>query len=152
MAAMAALAMAPAASATKLALSRSLSPLTARRPGALAPAPALRLCKFSPRASVSGGAAPSSSWSPERDVASSPMASQAAPTSMRSAEADVMGLMLRQRIVFLGHEMNDFVADAIVSQLLLLDAVDPKKEIRLFVNCPGGSIRYCPDCGSPAFD
>jgi ATP-dependent Clp protease protease subunit len=80
------------------------------------------------------------------------MASQAAPTSMRSAEADVMGLMLRQRIVFLGHEMNDFVADAIVSQLLLLDAVDPKKEIRLFVNCPGGSIRYCPDCGSPAFD
>lgn len=38
--------------------------------------------------------------------------------------------------------MDDFVADAIISQLLLLDAVDPTKEIRLFVNCPGGSIRY----------
>jgi ATP-dependent Clp protease protease subunit len=53
-----------------------------------------------------------------------------------------MGLMLRQRIVFLGSQMDDFVADAIISQLLLLDAVDPKKDIRLFVNCPGGSIRY----------
>lgn len=70
------------------------------------------------------------------------MASQAAPMAMRSAEADVMGLMLKQRIVFLGNQMDDFVADAIISQLLLLDAVDPKKEIRLFVNCPGGSIRY----------
>jgi len=59
---------------------------------------------------------------------------------VRSAEADVMGLMLRQRIVFLGSQMDDFVADAIISQLLLLDAVDPKKDIRLFVNCPGGSI------------
>jgi ATP-dependent Clp protease protease subunit len=51
-----------------------------------------------------------------------------------------MGLMLKQRIVFLGNQMDDFVADAIISQLLLLDAVDPKKEIRLFINCPGGSI------------
>ena len=66
-----------------------------------------------------------------------------APTqgATRSAEADVMGLLLRQRIVFLGAEMNDFVADAIVSQLLLLDAQDPNKPIRLFVNSPGGSIR-----------
>lgn len=85
-------------------------------------------------------------WSPETDVRSTqnslwtPLASQTASPGMRSAEADVMGLMLKQRIVFLGHQMDDFVADAIVSQLLLLDAVDPNKEIRLFVNCPGGSI------------
>eukprot|EP00245_Coleochaete_scutata_P003107 TRINITY_DN14432_c0_g2_i1.p1 TRINITY_DN14432_c0_g2~~TRINITY_DN14432_c0_g2_i1.p1 ORF type:complete len:313 (+),score=51.15 TRINITY_DN14432_c0_g2_i1:54-992(+) len=58
----------------------------------------------------------------------------------QAAEADVMGLLLRQRIVFLGHQMDDFVADATISQLLLLDAQDPTKEIRLFVNCPGGSI------------
>ncbi|KAG6547051.1 hypothetical protein Mapa_011668 [Marchantia paleacea] len=68
------------------------------------------------------------------------MATQAPAMVSRSAEADVMGLLLRQRIVFLGHQMDDFVADAIVSQLLLLDAVDPTKDIRLFVNCPGGSI------------
>lgn len=105
----------------------------------------------SPRASVSSPSTTTSSsshfftpnlgsdalWTP-------PMASQAAPMQSRSAEADVMGLLLRQRIVFLGHQMDDFVADAIVSQLLLLDAVDPTKEIRLFVNCPGGSIR-CAD-------
>eukprot|EP00270_Netrium_digitus_P008283 TRINITY_DN2466_c0_g1_i1.p1 TRINITY_DN2466_c0_g1~~TRINITY_DN2466_c0_g1_i1.p1 ORF type:complete len:332 (+),score=53.29 TRINITY_DN2466_c0_g1_i1:60-998(+) len=63
-----------------------------------------------------------------------------APTQARSAEADVMGLLLRQRIVFLGAQMDDFVADAIVSQLLLLDAQDANKDIRLFVNSPGGSI------------
>ncbi|BBM98307.1 ATP-dependent Clp protease, protease subunit [Marchantia polymorpha subsp. ruderalis] len=68
------------------------------------------------------------------------MATQAPAMASRSAEADVMGLLLRQRIVFLGHQMDDFVADSIVSQLLLLDAVDPTKDIRLFVNCPGGSI------------
>eukprot|EP00850_Spirogloea_muscicola_P009563 SM000054S18049 [mRNA] locus=s54:180053:181490:+ [translate_table: standard] len=51
-----------------------------------------------------------------------------------------MGLLLRQRIVFLGYQMDDFVADAIVSQLLLLDAQDPNKDIRLFVNSPGGNI------------
>lgn len=69
-----------------------------------------------------------------------PMATQAPAAAQRSAEADVMGLLLRQRIVFLGHQMDDFVADAVISQLLLLDAVDPTKDIRLFVNCPGGSI------------
>eukprot|EP01018_Ginkgo_biloba_P005305 Gb_05917 [translate_table: standard] len=60
--------------------------------------------------------------------------------AQKSAEADVMGLLLKQRIVFLGSNMDDFVADAIISQLLLLDAQDPTKDIRLFINCPGGSI------------
>ncbi|XP_006662115.2 ATP-dependent Clp protease proteolytic subunit 4, chloroplastic [Oryza brachyantha] len=53
---------------------------------------------------------------------------------------DVMGLLLRERIVFLGNEIEDFLADAVVSQLLLLDAVDPDSDIRLFVNSPGGSL------------
>ncbi|KAF6138720.1 hypothetical protein GIB67_040852 [Kingdonia uniflora] len=59
---------------------------------------------------------------------------------MRGAESDPMGLLLRERIVFLGNEIDDFVADAIISQLLLLDAQDPSKDIRLFVNSPGGSL------------
>ncbi|CAL1399551.1 unnamed protein product [Linum trigynum] len=65
---------------------------------------------------------------------------QSPATAMRGAEADAMGLLLRERIVFLGNEINDFVADAIISQLLLLDAQDPTKDIRLFVNSPGGSL------------
>lgn len=53
-----------------------------------------------------------------------------------------MGLLLKERIVFLGNNIDDFVADAIISQLLMLDAEDPTKDIRLFINSPGGSLRY----------
>ncbi|KAJ6712191.1 ATP-DEPENDENT CLP PROTEASE PROTEOLYTIC SUBUNIT [Salix purpurea] len=67
-------------------------------------------------------------------------APQTPATSMRGAETDAMGLLLRERIVFLGNSIDDFVADAIISQLLLLDAEDPTKDIRLFINCPGGSL------------
>ncbi|KAG5228586.1 ATP-dependent Clp protease proteolytic [Salix suchowensis] len=68
-------------------------------------------------------------------------APQTPATSVRGAETDAMGLLLRERIVFLGNSIDDFVADAIISQLLLLDAQDPTKDIRLFINCPGGSLR-----------
>ncbi|EYU29094.1 hypothetical protein ABFS82_05G116100 [Erythranthe guttata] len=70
----------------------------------------------------------------------SPSAEQAPPTATRGADTDAMGLLLRERIVFLGNQIDDFVADAIISQLILLDAQDPKKDIRLFVNSPGGSL------------
>lgn len=53
---------------------------------------------------------------------------------------DPFGLLLRQRIVFLGGEVNDFAADAVISQLLLLDSQDPNKDIKLFINSPGGSV------------
>lgn len=56
------------------------------------------------------------------------------------ASGDVMGLLLRERIIFLGNEIEDFLADAVVSQLLLLDAMDSESDIRLFVNSPGGSL------------
>lgn len=79
---------------------------------------------------------------PSAAASASPVLASAPPSAgQRAAEADVMGLLLRQRIVFLGNEMNDYVADAIVSQLLLLDAQDSTRDIRLFINCPGGSIR-----------
>uniref|UniRef100_A0A803MCX7 ATP-dependent Clp protease proteolytic subunit n=2 Tax=Chenopodium quinoa TaxID=63459 RepID=A0A803MCX7_CHEQI len=67
-------------------------------------------------------------------------AQQTPETAMRGAEADVMGLLLKERIVFLGSQIDDFVADSIISQLLLLDAQDHTKDIRLFVNSPGGSL------------
>eukprot|EP00879_Flechtneria_rotunda_P001985 GHRR01002160.1.p1 GENE.GHRR01002160.1~~GHRR01002160.1.p1 ORF type:complete len:370 (+),score=138.47 GHRR01002160.1:161-1270(+) len=53
---------------------------------------------------------------------------------------DPFGLLLRQRIVFLGGEVEDFGADALVSQLLLLDNQDATKDIKLFINSPGGSV------------
>ncbi|KAG5060809.1 hypothetical protein AAZX31_01G136900 [Glycine max] len=67
-------------------------------------------------------------------------APQTPSTAARGAEGDVMGLLLRERIVFLGSSIDDFVADAIMSQLLLLDALDPTKDIRLFINSTGGSL------------
>merc|ERR1711937_496907 len=53
---------------------------------------------------------------------------------------DPFALLLKQRIVFLGGEVNDFSADAVISQLLLLDSMDPSKDIKLFINSPGGSV------------
>lgn len=50
---------------------------------------------------------------------------------------DPFGLLLRQRIVFLGGEVEDFGADAIISQLLLLDNQDQAKDIKMFINSPG---------------
>ncbi|EEH59918.1 endopeptidase clp chloroplast precursor [Micromonas pusilla CCMP1545] len=58
----------------------------------------------------------------------------------RQEAGDPFGLLLRQRIVFLGNQVDDFTADAVISQLLLLDAQDPKKDIKLFINSPGGSV------------
>lgn len=69
-------------------------------------------------------------------------APQTPATAMRGAEGDAMGLLLRERIVFLGSSIDDFVADAIISQLLLLDAQDSKKDIKLFINSTGGSLRF----------
>lgn len=50
---------------------------------------------------------------------------------------DPFGLLLRQRIIFLGGEVEDFGADALVSQLLLLDNQDQTKDIKMFINSPG---------------
>ncbi|CDP14952.1 unnamed protein product [Coffea canephora] len=67
-------------------------------------------------------------------------APQTPATALRGAEADAMGLLFKERIVFLGSNIDDFVADAIISQLLLLDAQDHTRDIRLFINSPGGSL------------
>lgn len=49
-------------------------------------------------------------------------------------------MLLRQRIIFLGSQIDDTVADFVISQLLLLDAEDSQKDIRLLINSPGGSV------------
>ncbi|XP_028550394.1 ATP-dependent Clp protease proteolytic subunit 3, chloroplastic-like [Dendrobium catenatum] len=58
----------------------------------------------------------------------------------RFDELDTTNMLLRQRIVFLGSQVDDITADLIVSQLLFLDAEDQTKDIKLFINSPGGSV------------
>ncbi|MDF2936068.1 MAG: clpP1 [Paenibacillaceae bacterium] len=53
---------------------------------------------------------------------------------------DIYSRLLKDRIIFLGSGINDAVANAIVAQLLFLDAQDPEKDIHLYINSPGGSI------------
>lgn len=52
---------------------------------------------------------------------------------------DIYSRLLKDRIVFLGTEVNDGVANAIIAQLLFLSAEDPEKDISLYINSPGGS-------------
>ena len=56
--------------------------------------------------------------------------------------------LLRERIVFLGSEVRDQNANAICAQMLLLNAEDPKADIRLYINSPGGSV----DSGMAIYD
>lgn len=53
---------------------------------------------------------------------------------------DIYSRLLKDRIIFLGSEINDAVANTIVAQLLFLETEDPKKDIQLYINSPGGSI------------
>lgn len=53
---------------------------------------------------------------------------------------DIYSRLLRERIIFLGTQVDDNVADSIVAQLLFLEAEDPEKDIQLYINSPGGSV------------
>lgn len=53
---------------------------------------------------------------------------------------DIYSRLLKDRIVFLGSQVNDEVANAIVAQMLFLHSDDPKADIHLYINSPGGSI------------
>lgn len=53
---------------------------------------------------------------------------------------DIFSRLLRERIIFLGSEVNDNVASLIMSQLLFLEAEDPDKDIYVYINSPGGSV------------
>jgi len=53
---------------------------------------------------------------------------------------DIFSRLLKDRIIFLGTEINDDVANAIIAQMLFLESDDPDKEITLYINSPGGSI------------
>lgn len=61
-------------------------------------------------------------------------------TSKGERSYDIYSRLLKDRIIFLGEEVNDVTASLIVAQLLFLEAEDPKKDISLYINSPGGSV------------
>ena len=53
---------------------------------------------------------------------------------------DIYSRLLRERIIFLGGSIDDHVANIVIAQLLFLESEDPKKDISLYINSPGGSV------------
>ncbi len=53
---------------------------------------------------------------------------------------DIYSRLLKERIIFLGEPIDDHVANLTIAQLLFLEAEDPKKEIKMYINSPGGSV------------
>ncbi len=53
---------------------------------------------------------------------------------------DIYSRLLRERIIFLGDEVNDTTASLVVAQMLFLESEDPNKDINLYINSPGGSV------------
>ncbi len=53
---------------------------------------------------------------------------------------DIYSRLLKERIIFLGGPVNDMVANAVIAQLLFLEHEDPKKEIKIYINSPGGVV------------
>ena len=61
-------------------------------------------------------------------------------TSRGERTYDIFSRLLKDRIIFLGEEINDAVASTVVAQLLFLESEDPGKDIHMYINSPGGSV------------
>ena len=61
-------------------------------------------------------------------------------TSKGERSYDIYSRLLKDRIIFLGEEVNDVSASLVVAELLFLEAEDPGKDIQLYINSPGGSV------------
>lgn len=61
-------------------------------------------------------------------------------TSKGERSYDIYSRLLKERIIFLGEEVNDASASVVVAQLLFLESEDPEKDINLYINSPGGVI------------
>ena len=61
-------------------------------------------------------------------------------TSRGERAYDIYSRLLKDRVIFLGEEIDDHVASVVVAQLLFLEAEDPEKDICIYINSPGGSV------------
>jgi len=59
---------------------------------------------------------------------------------MNIASMDVFSRLMMDRIIFMGVPVNDYVANVVQAQMLFLEGVDPKRDIQMFINSPGGSV------------
>src|SRR3954467_11123556 len=76
----------------------------------------------------------------------SPRASMLVPMVIEKSQFgerayDIYSRLLKERIIFLGDEVNHHTASLVIAQLLFLEAEDPKKDITLYINSPGGQIQ-----------
>lgn len=62
-------------------------------------------------------------------------------TSRGERSYDIYSRLLKDRIIFLGEEVNDTTASLIIAQLLFLESEDPGKDIQLYINSPGGQFQ-----------
>ncbi|WWR16542.1 ATP-dependent Clp endopeptidase proteolytic subunit ClpP [Lachnospiraceae bacterium JLR.KK008] len=61
-------------------------------------------------------------------------------TSRGERSYDIFSRLLKDRIIFLGEDVNETTASLVVAQMLFLEAEDPEKDIQLYINSPGGSV------------
>lgn len=61
-------------------------------------------------------------------------------TSRGERQYDIYSRLLKERIIFLGDEINDHTANIVVAQMLFLESDDPEKDIHLYINSPGGQV------------
>ncbi|MSR73236.1 ATP-dependent Clp endopeptidase proteolytic subunit ClpP [Candidatus Parcubacteria bacterium] len=61
-------------------------------------------------------------------------------TSFGERAYDIYSRLLKERIIFLGGPIDDYTANIVIAQLLFLESEDPKKDIQLYINSPGGSV------------
>lgn len=61
-------------------------------------------------------------------------------TSRGERSYDIFSRLLKERIIFVSGEVNDAMADLVIAQLLFLESEDPKKDIQMYINSPGGSV------------
>ena len=75
-----------------------------------------------------------------RDIASYLVPTVVESNGLSERAYDIYSRLLKERIVFLDGEIDDAKADLVVAQLLFLESEDPKKDINLYINSPGGSV------------
>lgn len=61
-------------------------------------------------------------------------------TSKGERSYDIYSRLLKDRIIFIGEEINEHIASVVVAQLLFLEAEDPEKDVSIYINSPGGSV------------
>ena len=78
-------------------------------------------------------------------MTASPITDYISPTiieerQLNVAQMDVFSRLMMDRIIFLGDQIDDYVANIIQAQLLFLESADPKRDIQIYLNSPGGSV------------